>query len=481
MSLRLKTLLIFASAVVLLFAIVVGVAELMVARQLEEILDAFSGSPGSPSEVVSNALSAEARRLVAIVLVSLSATGAILLFLVWFMLDNNVINPLRQLELQFVAAANDGRFPDKLSVKGGGEIAALAQRIEDLIRTVRETEARFRRLFETANDGILLIQSSTGTVTDANPQFSKLTGLKRSLAVGCSPFELMPFQFTGTKERLRRLMDPRAPFRPIELTLFEARGQAVTVEARASIVELDGDAIIQLNFRDITDRKRSEAELRNLSGRLLQIQDEERRRIARELHDSTAQTLSGIDLSLGKLEAALAPLDGKPGAILAQVRELANSCTQELRTLSYLLHPPLLDEAGLRFALQWVVDGFMTRTERVVFLTIDDSIDRLHHELETTVFRIVQESLSNIHKHSRSRRAWISLSEDGENVVLEVRDEGIGISSHKLAALVDDRAMLGVGVVGMRERVRHLNGQLSIESQNLGTLIRAVVPKNPDA
>ena len=205
--------------------------------------------------------------------------------------------------------------------------------------------------------------------------------------------------------------------------------------------------------------------LRDLSTRLLQIQDEERRRIARELHDSLGQHLTAAKLNIDIALAGATDSDAKEKLTRAQ-REVEQS-VQEVRTLSHLLHPPLLEEAGLPSALDWYVKGFAERSGIPVELELDPNLGRLSREIETTIFRVVQESLTNVHRHSGSSSASIRILRKGDEVCMEISDSGKGMAP-------DPR--LGVGIQGMRERVRQLGGSLQIESPGVGTRVQAIVP-----
>ena len=211
---------------------------------------------------------------------------------------------------------------------------------------------------------------------------------------------------------------------------------------------------------------RAQESLRMLSGRLLRMQDDERRRIARELHDTAGQLLVALNLTLVPVEEALlrngSELAGQITASLRFVDELS----RDLRTMSHLLHPPLLDEAGLHSAVRWYVEGFAERSKIEVDLHLDPKVGRLPAEFETAIFRIVQECLTNIHRHSGSSSASIAITRDAHNIKLEIRDRGKGMSTPIPRA--------GVGIQGMRERVRQLGGELEIESGNGGTRVTAI-------
>lgn len=227
--------------------------------------------------------------------------------------------------------------------------------------------------------------------------------------------------------------------------------------------------------RVVTERKHVEEGLRRLSTRLMNLQDQERRRIARELHDGEGQSLSVLVMSLSKLKRNCANLDEESQAELCESIELANQCLREIRTLSYLLHPPLLDEFGLLSALRWYVEGFSERTGIAVNLNVPPMLNRLPAETETSLFRLVQEGLTNIHRHSGSDRATITLEHDGKCLRLMMEDYGKGIDMAKLAGKNGTPAN-GVGIAGMQERVRELGGTMQIESENHKTRVSVVLP-----
>lgn len=217
---------------------------------------------------------------------------------------------------------------------------------------------------------------------------------------------------------------------------------------------------------EIMDRKLAEDEVRVLSGRLMQVQDEERRNLARELHDGATQNLVSVALNLSSLP--MAAQDTESGAKIAECLRLIEDSTNELRTISYLLHPPLLEELGLIRTLRGFIEGFSLRSGLNVVFTAPADLGRLKGELELTVFRIVQEALSNIHRHSQSTSAIITLSRAGENLRLEITDHGTGIPAGRNAT--------GVGISGMHERVRLLRGTFEIITGPTGTTLIAMMP-----
>jgi signal transduction histidine kinase len=214
--------------------------------------------------------------------------------------------------------------------------------------------------------------------------------------------------------------------------------------------------------------------LRELTARLMQTQDEERRRIARELHDSVGQNLAAMTMNLTTMLTEIERLTQIKNAASDSL-ELAQEMSKEVRTVSYLLHPPLLDEAGLASALRWYVQGFSERGTIQVDLEVPEDFGRLPQEFETAVFRTVQECLTNIHRHSGSPVATIRLARSGDEIHLLVKDEGNGIANDKLDEIRSAGAP-GVGIRGMRERLRQLGGGLDIQSSGHGTTILARLP-----
>lgn len=226
----------------------------------------------------------------------------------------------------------------------------------------------------------------------------------------------------------------------------------------------------------VLERARAEAGQRSLSARLLTLQDEERRKFARELHDSVGQHLAAIKMGVSLLARKL-PDD----AIVEDCLKLADDAIAETRTISHLLHPPLLDEAGLNSAMRWFVEGFASRSGIAVNLQIQDGIQRFDPTIELVLFRALQEGLTNVHRHSGAKRADVSLSSSGGYVTLTVRDHGRGLSGDALKRLVDEGSAGGVGLAGMTERVREVGGTLSINSSGQGTEIVARIPVRPAA
>ncbi len=221
--------------------------------------------------------------------------------------------------------------------------------------------------------------------------------------------------------------------------------------------------------------------LRRLSGELMQLQDEERRRMARLLHETVAQSLAALkmDLAVVKRCSEWKDAEGRGATQRKAIQEaasLTDECIREVRTLSYLLHPPLLDEAGLSSALRWYIAGFERRSGIRTSLDLPTQLGRLPRNIETAVFRIVQECLTNIHRHAGSPDARIRISMTESTVVVEVSDRGHGMPAEMHSELGNSNDHLGVGIMGMRERVKQFGGHLEIQSEDEGTTVIATLP-----
>jgi two-component system NarL family sensor kinase len=225
----------------------------------------------------------------------------------------------------------------------------------------------------------------------------------------------------------------------------------------------------QRALRDSHDR------LRALTGRLMRAQDDERRRIAQMLHETTAQNLAALKMHLARLSRAFDGLGDGERQVLAESMSLAERSMTEIRTLSYLLYPPFLDEAGLLSALRWYAAGFAQRSGIKVDLELPETFERPSSEAETALFRVVQESLINIHRHAGSETARIRLRSDAKALVLEIEDHGHGIPSTSLERILSSGGA-GVGIAGMSERIKQLGGQLDITSDDGGTTVRVQLP-----
>src|SRR5215510_651426 len=282
-------------------------------------------------------------------------------------------------------------------------------------------------------------------------------------------------------ERARAHIHFGAPRFEAEHRFVQKDGGVRWFLASGIVVQNDQGAAVRMvgTDTDITERKLVEQELQHLSTHLLDLQDRERQRIARELHDGTAQNICAIGLNLEYLMKSLVALPARFQQAFSECKTLCDQSLQEIRTLSYMLHPPLLDKAGLYAALCWYLDGFTKRSGIDVDLVATRDIGRLPPEIEMDLFRVVQECLANVHRHSGSRTAQIWMERQPFQVVLRVEDHGRGMPT-KMApgqwTEPDESHSFGVGLCGMRQRLRHLGGHLEIVSSSHGTTVKAIVP-----
>lgn len=367
-------------------------------------------------------------------------------------------------------------FSPEGSCTGGQWVAADITAQIEAERQKFESARRFRLLFETASDGILLVRGENRVIADFNASLCQMLLLagpemldhsleKISIFAPCLSI-VKDYQLLGLNGAGRGVRN--------ECRLERADGSALYVEIRCSSYKTNEDVYIQLNFRNISDRVHGEREMRRLSARLLRLQDEERRRIARELHDSTAQNLSALEMNMSLLEPLLDKTGSRARRLAEDTRRIAGECSRELRNISYLLHPPLIDEVGLPFAIKWFADGFAKRTGIAATVEIEENFPRLGSDLEMPLFRVVQEAMTNIYRHSGADRAWVSLRCEGRVVLMEIRDNGSGFKNGVLPNDSDNSENsggFGVGIAGMTERIANCGGKLEIEDSPLGVTI----------
>lgn len=337
-----------------------------------------------------------------------------------------------------------------------------------------------RKLLDLAREAILFVDAS-GKIVFWNQGAEQLYGWKAVQARGRSPVELLQTELPRSLPQIHNILR-HEPCWDAELKQTTRQGVRITVASRWALWR-DPSGIPLGYFQldsDITRRKQVEQELRVLSGRLLTIRDEERRRWARELHDSVGQLLVGVTMNLSLLERQLAPTPAKM-KFLGECSRLTAEALREIRTISYLLHPPMLDEVGLASALRWYVNGFSERSQIKVSLETPEALGRYRRELEIAVFRIVQEALSNVHRHSKSESAQITVTASPRQLRLKVEDHGKGMSLPIFGLEKDDDNIPGVGISGIRERVRQLGGQMQIRSGEWGTVLEVFFPVGESA
>ncbi len=265
---------------------------------------------------------------------------------------------------------------------------------------------------------------------------------------------------TASKEIASAVDSERETALRTALNALEMRFTQRTAELEARVIECH----------------KAEEQLRQLTTRVLQAQDDESRRIARELHDSAGQYLAAIQMNLGALERDLPSLTDTQAKRISDSIQMVNHCMNEIRTISYLLHPPLLDEMGLASALALYSEGFAERSGIRVELDILKGFERLSTDTETAMFRIVQQGLANIYRHSGSLVARITIRQDAEEATMRICDEGHGIAPSIIKEFDSGTRLVGVGIAGMRERARALKGSFHISSNPNGTTIEVSIP-----
>lgn len=356
----------------------------------------------------------------------------------------------------------------------------LEEKVEQRTVELARAEAKYRSLVEQLP---LVTYTAAGDVTGrvlfVSPQIENLLGYAAAewlASPGLWVERIHPDDRDRVVAQWQRSHASGEPFQT-EYRLLARDGSCVWTREEATIERDAGGrtAHRQGILLDITERRRAERSLRELSLRLQHAQNEERRRIARELHDSTAQRLAAVTMSLGILEDVVAGKDPKAAKLLKDSLSQAEQCSQEVRTLSYLLHPPLLDQLGLAAALKSYVEGFSKRSGIQITLSLPRQLPRFAEDIEITLFRIAQEAMGNIHRHSGSATGRVRLAQKNGSVTLEISDTGFGIPAVTLQA-IERGAAPGIGLAGMRERLRQLGGALTIQSGNAGTTIRATVP-----
>jgi two-component system NarL family sensor kinase len=366
----------------------------------------------------------------------------------------------------------------------GGRVDALVMQSArgDRVVTLQGAELPYRVLIESINEGAATLDRS-GNVLYANARFAEILGLSVEKLVGTALVNHLP---TWQRDKLLELIAQghrrragielilEAPTAPPKLVRFTLKPLKNTPRHTVCVVATELTELVEANEA----LKSNEESLRQLSARLLQLQDEERRHIARDLHDITGQKLAFQSMALSALQTKQCPnLDAESQQALSESLVLNKEISAEIRTLSYLLHPPLLDELGLSSAARWYVAGFTNRTGIPIDIDVPKEIKRLSPDAEVAIFRVLQESLTNVHRYANTPRARLRIRTTEDDIKVEVEDYGKGIQATKSKSAQESVARLGVGIQGMTERIRQLGGRLEITSgPRRGTLVTATIP-----
>jgi PAS domain S-box-containing protein len=376
-----------------------------------------------------------------------------------------------------------------------GLIVALGEANRRSRREGQRAQARFNAFMENS-PATAYLKDEEGKYVYANR--ASRARFQQASVIGKTDFDLFPAELAAQCREHDLLVLAENSAREFIEHSVQEDGKHAWLTVKFPVPNPDGKRLLGGKAFDITDRYRAEeavrkareelelrvkertAELskaneglRDLSARLLQVQDEERRRIARELHDSVGQLLAAVKMNISAVQAtALDPVAAKAAA---ENLSLIDQISDDIRTVSYLLHPPLLDEVGLPSALEWYIQGFSERSKIPVSLDIDGDFGRLDKDMEIAIFRMVQECLTNVHRHSNSPRAGVRLAQKQGQIVVEIADAGRGIPPEKQDGLKASGQM-GVGFRGMRERIAQLGGVLEIHSNGKGTVVAATVP-----
>jgi PAS domain S-box-containing protein len=345
-------------------------------------------------------------------------------------------------------------------------------------QALRESEERFRKIFHEGPIAMSLVGRDFH-VKAVNQAFCTMLGMDEDKFKKITTAEFIhPDDRAAGVDMIAQLFAGTSPSHRDQKRYITARGETIWVDVFGTLLrDASGNPAYVLGIAvDITAHKRAEQTLQELSASLMRLQEEERRRIARELHDSTGQNLAALKLNLSRLDRGQLGPDLK--GVVTDSMMLADRMLSEIRTLSHLLHPPLLEELGLASAIQTYADGFSERSGIAVHVDVPQDLGRHTPELETAIFRIVQEGLTNIYRHSGGTQCWIAMRLEGGTLQLELRDDGTGLRMETLEDLERGAPAFGVGLSGMRERARQLGGHLDIESTRSGCIVRSVLPVN---
>jgi len=420
-------------------------------------------------------------------------------------------------------AGLEDELANRLS-RNGGELTesdiAERKRIRDALKA---SEIRYRRLFETAKDGILILDADTGRITDANPFLQDLLGYSHAELLGKMLWEIGPLRDIAASQGAFRKLQKKKYIRYENLPLETKERRHRHVEFVSNVYRENGTRVIQCNIRDITARHQAEEalanaskelerrvdertaelltanklmkkmldegkraeeglsksreRLRNLSGRLQSLLEEERTRISREIHDELGQALTALKLDLSLIRRRLLS-DGlpEPAAKIQEIELDASRVIRAVRKIATDLRPGILDELGVVAAIKWMAKNFRNRTGISCKVTIQGADNISDSARSTAIFRVVQEAMTNVMRHAAASQVNVSLEKKDDTLLLEVRDNGIGIKEERIFH------SKSLGLVGIRERVLMLGGEASISGKpGKGTIVRVILPMDKRA
>jgi PAS domain S-box-containing protein len=378
------------------------------------------------------------------------------------------------------AVSHDPRH--KFDAEDQRQLLSLGQFASAAYQSVLSLDAskQLAAIVESSDDAIIS-KNLDGIISSWNRSAERMFGYRAEEAVGQHITLIVPADRRKEEEGILETLRRGGRVDHFETVRRHRDGRNLDISLTISPVKDSRGRVVGASkvARDISERKRAEDadKKAELAVQLLQVQDEERRRIARELHDGVGQLLAAASMTISRVVKEKDKLSPAAAESAEEISSLVGRALAEIRTASYLLHPPMLDEIGLQTVLRWYVDGFAERSKIKVAAELESDLPRLSQDYELTLFRIAQECLTNIHRHSGSFTAFVRLARADEKIELEVRDEGRGINQ-EIQSKLNSGASVGVGFRGMQERVRLIGGRLTVQSNGNGTSVLVALPLN---